>query len=323
MGKDYLRGMPMNENKLSIIWNVTRACCWNCKFCCVDAVYTGKKLLDDTHENELCLKEKIGIIDKLSKHNVRVDFSGGELFTDLENFMLIEYASKKLGRENIGVSISGAFLNDELIRRLSRLVHDVEITLDCKPYEFYESRPIGYHEYAAHALAELSKYDVITGAQTVITKENMSKSKINELFHWLEENKVKEWSILRFFPSGRGQKFQSITPTHLEYCKVVDYIREITKDSSIDVHFQYLLPNHEKYTLDCRAVKKSIGILPNGEVISCFWALGEKAKIDNEKFKLGNIAEQSLEEILNSKNALYWKNSCNKCVIFNKCDLEK
>ena len=69
--------------------------------------------------------------------------------------MLIEYASRKLGRNNIGVSISGAFLDDELIKRLAKLVHDVEITLDCRPYEFYESRPNGYHEYAAHALAEL------------------------------------------------------------------------------------------------------------------------------------------------------------------------
>ncbi len=313
----------MEENKLSIIWNVTRACCWNCKFCCVDAVYTGKKLLDDTHEDELCLKDKIGIIDELSKYNVRVDFSGGELFTNPENFILVEYASKKLGRKNIGVSISGAFLDNELIKRLARLVHDVEITLDCKPYEFYEVRPSGYHEYAAHALKELSKYDVVTGAQTVITRENMSKSKIYELFCWLEKNNIKEWSILRFFPSGRGRKFQSITPTHLEYCEVVNYVKEITSKSSIDVHFQYLLPNHEKYTLDCRAVKKSIGILPDGDVISCFWALGEKAKIDNEKFKLGNITLQSLEEILNSKNALYWKNDCHKCIIFDKYSLEK
>ena len=313
----------MDKNRISVIWNVTRACCWNCKFCCVDAVYTGKKILNETHENELCLKDKIGVIDKLAKHNVRVDFSGGELFTNPENFMLIEYASRKLGRNNIGVSISGAFLDDELIKRLAKLVHDVEITLDCRPYEFYESRPNGYHEYAAHALAELSKYDVITGAQTVITKENMSKLRIGELFHWLEKNNIKEWSILRFFPSGRGRKFQSITPTHLEYCKVVDYIKEITSKSSIDVHFQYLLPNHEKYTLEYRAVKKSIGILPDGNVISCFWALGEKANIDNDKFNLGNITKQSLEEILNSENALYWKNSCNTCMIFDKCKLEK
>lgn len=196
----------MNDERLSIIWNVTRACCWNCKFCCVDAVYTGKQLLNDNQKNELSLKDKILIIDKLANHNVRIDFSGGELLINPENMLLIEYASRKIGKENIGVSISGAFLNDLTIKRLASLVHDVEITLDCIPYEFYQSRPVGYHEYAAHALSELSKYDVITGAQTVITKENIDKRKINELFKWLELNDVKEWSILRFFPSGRGKK---------------------------------------------------------------------------------------------------------------------
>lgn len=60
----------MDKNRMSVIWNVTRACCWNCKFCCVDAVYTGKKILNETHENELCLKDKIGVIDKFNLGNI-------------------------------------------------------------------------------------------------------------------------------------------------------------------------------------------------------------------------------------------------------------
>lgn len=66
----------------------------------------------------------------------------------------------------------------------------------------------------------------------------MDHKSITELFEWLIENNISEWSILRFFPSGRGNKSIELTPSHSDYCRVVDDVKELTKDFKLIVHFQ-------------------------------------------------------------------------------------
>lgn len=315
--------------KKSIIWNLTRQCVWNCKFCCVSARYTGsmdKKNLEKSkvyrYEDELSYEEKIKIIDQLEYGAYRIDFSGGELLIDPLNIDLIEYASKKLGSENVGISISGRFVDDELIERLKGKISDVEITLDYIPYVPYSQRPIGYHEYAANAMINLKRNGYKVGAQTVLTNENIKPKMLYKMHEWLEKNDIDEWSLIRFFPSGRGDSFIELTPTYTEYCNAIDYIKKITKDSKVKVCYQYLLPNHDKYTRSCRAVKKSIGILPNGTVIGCFWALDKDMKPKDEKFVLGRLPYQNINDILKSSNAKQWIDNNSECIFFNKEMLE-
>ena len=128
----------------SIIWNMTRKCAWNCKFCCVAAKYVGFSQSDKLTEvtDELTYKEKIEVIDKLKKGDFRIDFSGGDLLVDKSNLDVVLYASEKLGPENIGISVSGAFLNDEVISKLAGRIHDVELTLDRVPFEYDKNRPV-------------------------------------------------------------------------------------------------------------------------------------------------------------------------------------
>lgn len=317
----------MNSKK-SIIWNLTRQCTWSCKFCCVDAKFTGNlenvnKTKDKNYrfEDELTFNEKIRVIDQLERNKYRIDFSGGDLLIDPLNIDLILYASEKLGKENVSMSVSGAFIKDELINKLKDKISDVEITLDYIPYEYYSTRPVGYHEYAANAMIKLKESGFKVGAQTVITNENINYRKIYKLYRWIVENKIDGWSLLRFFPSGRGKRYSDLVPSYSSYCDVVSWIKEISKGENVEISFQYLLPNHDKYSLECRAVRKSIGITPNGTVVSCFWALDEHMKPKNEKFILGKLPDQSIDEIMNSKNALEWMKS-NKCIFFSKDELE-
>lgn len=310
----------------SIIWNLTRACVWNCSFCCVAAKFVprtnmNKELESSLFEDELDFESKIRVIDQLEKGQYRIDFSGGEMLMNRKNIDLVRYAADKLGNENIGISVSGAFIDDGTIELLKDKVHDVEITLDYIPFNFYSTRPVGYHEYAANAMVKLKKAGIRVGAQTVITKENISKTKILNLFHWLEDNHIDEWSLLIFFKSGRGMG-EFAVPTHQEYVEIVDYIKEITKDSNVEVHFQYLLPNHDGYTLECRAVKHSIGILPDGTVVGCFWALDKNMKPTNDRFILGKVPEMSINDILNGVNSKYFLENEKKCAFFNKKVLE-
>lgn len=314
----------------SIIWNLTRLCPWTCKFCCVAAKHVKnfqkvniEKDVNYSYLDELSFIDKKRVIDQLNKGDFKIDFSGGDLLIDPLNVELVLYASDKLGKENIGLSVSGAFISDDVIARIKDKVNDVEITLDYLPFEFYRTRPVGYHEYAANSIAMLRKEKVRVGVQTVITNDNISKDKILRLYDWIEANKVNEWSLLRFFQSGRGSKFFNIEPTHQQYCEIVDYIKEISKDGNVKVHFQYLLPNHDGYTLKCRAVKRSIGILPNGMVTGCFWGLDENMLPIDKKYILGRVPDMNLYEILNSDAAKYWIDNCHECVFFTYEQLEK
>lgn len=173
-----------------------------------------------------------------------------------------------------------------------------------------------YHEFGSQVVKRLVDKKGTVGIETVLTKKNINKKSIEKLFNWLVEHKVNKWSLLRFFPSGRGHDYIDLVPSHEEYCSVVEYIKKLSINSDMEVHFQYLLPNHSGYTNCCRAVKKSIGILPNGVVTSCFWALNKDMMPKDKKFYLGKLPEERLDVILNNKESLYWSKNKLKCEIF-------
>lgn len=308
--------------RISVIWNLTQKCLWNCSFCCVDAkkvkdfkVYNEQKDPCFAFEGELTFAQKKKIIDNMEPDKYRVDFSGGELFLDPMNVELILYASDKFGMENIGVSTSGALITNDVAEKLKNKVKDVEVTVDCIPFEGYKYRPIGYHEYTERGLQILTEHGIHTGVQTVITKENSDYEKLQKLFDWLEANRIDDWSILKFMPVGRGAAFKELCLSNKEYTEVVENIKKITEKTKINICFQYMLPNHEKYTKECRAVKKSIGILPNGNVIACFWALGKNMEVADDAFLLGNAVDNTVSEILENEKSMYWKNDKHVCVI--------
>lgn len=96
-----------------------------------------------------------------------------------------------------------------------------------------------------------------------------------------------------------------------------EHIQEISENKNINVCFQYLLPGHAGYTLNCRAVKKSIGILPDGTVTGCFWYLDDYMK-PNDDFILGRLPNENIMDILtNVKNSDFF-NKCKKCKLFTK-----
>ena len=173
------------KKKLSIIWNVTRLCPWNCKICCMGAIYVPNftKVTSEIlkSHNELSLKDKKNIVDQLSEMNVRVDFSGGELLINDENLELIKYAGLKLKKENVGISVSGMFFDKKHICGLKKYINDVELTLDIAPFEYYKIRPLGYHEYASNTIKMLKEENVSVGVQTVLTKLNIQKEKMKKL----------------------------------------------------------------------------------------------------------------------------------------------
>lgn len=304
----------MAQKKTTIVWNPSRKCIWNCAFCCLNAVTetSGEKL----QIPELDFAEKKQFIDQLTANKFSLDFGGGEILSNPDHLSLILYASEKLGPKNIGISKTGAYLTDEVVKKLAGKINDIELSMDIAPHQNYKLRPTGYHESAAEGMIKLKAYGFYVGAQTVLTKHNITEEKINELFTWLDQHHIDKWSLLRLFPAGRGSQFQDTTPSYDEYCSAVEHIKKISRSSAMLVHFQYLLPGHENYTTNCRAVKRSIGVLHNGYVVACFWDLDEDMSPTDNRYILGKVPEDNIEDILSSEKARYWLEPDHKCRIF-------
>ena len=79
------------------------------------------------------------------------------------------------------------------------------------------------------------------------------------------------------------------------------------------LHFHYTMKGHAGYTTECRCVKKSIGILPNGDVTACFWASDRNSHVSEELFLLGNVQTESLSQILDGPRARYWQEQPHTC----------
>lgn len=298
----------MNK-KLSIIWNVTYECPWKCKFCVMDAGVCGAP-----KQKELTLEEKLQICRNIDISRVKIDLSGGEVLKNKkEHLKLIDALSKKLGTDSVGISTSGFGIDEETAKYLSTRVSDVEMTMDAVPGVHYEYREDAYHKTAGFAAKNLKKSGIYTGLQTVLTREHMDNPELLiGLRDFMVENKIDEWSLIRYFPSGRGENYKNLAMTDEENLALVNKIKEMCEVTDINLDIHYLLPGSPK-DHQCRCVKKSIGILPDGNVTACFWGLDDSGSIKDSKFYLGNLFEKPLSEILNSENAVYWKNHCGGC----------
>ena len=298
-------------NTLSVIWNVTNKCPWQCKFCIMDAGM-------DCSKKELVMKEKLKICENIDIKNVRIDFSGGEFMLEKDNhFKLIKVMSQKFGKANIGISTSGYGIGENEAEFLASKVSDVEMTMDAVPGVKYPYRQDEYHRMAGQAVKVLKKHGICVGLQTVLTKEHLrNESLLENLLQWMTDNHVDKWSLIRYFSYGRGHRFQNLEMSEEENCQVVSFVKELcNKDRNapeLDIH--YLLPGSLKDG-SCRCVKKSVGILPDGSVTSCFWGLNENGSIKDDRFYLGNLLEKPLSEILQSENAKYWNGYCGDCPI--------
>ena len=296
---------------LSIIWNITNHCPWNCPFCVIDAGI-------DCQRAELTYSEKLTVIEHLRGIDCRVDLSGGEvMFNRKEHLPLIAYLSCVIGRERLGISCSGSYIGDSEAVFLSRYVANVEMTMDAHPEWDFPHRPRGYHVTAGKAADFLTAEGIRVGMQTVVTRDHMLNPKLfDDLHGWLCEHRISEWSLLRYFPSGRGVNYPELALSDAENLALVMRARRLcsrTNSPSLDVH--YLMPGTEKDN-HCRCVRKSIGILPNGDVTSCFWGLDGSGDIKEKRFYLGNLLEAPLYRILRGINAIYWNG------YFGGCPLE-
>lgn len=284
---------------MDVIWNLTRACPWNCAICCVSGIRvrdTAKQFVPletKTTERELTYAEKLTVLKILADKGFEIDFSGGDPVYYDEDFQVIKQAIRLLPSSKIGISMTGSRITDVKLKTLKK-VGVVEFTLDNLPCTKNILRPRGYSHASMIAMKECVMAGIKTRAVTVLYPGTMTEENLTEVYQWLCENSIPEWELLRFYPVGKGIKLAKITPSNVEYLKIMQFLRKL--DGFTRIFFQHSLRILEG-TIECPAVVDSIGILPDGTVTACAWAIDGNCRPYPE-FRLGKLPEDDLDEIL-------------------------
>lgn len=298
---------------MKVIWNITRICSWHCLICCVAAIDTKKNEFEQLHshlvdsDQELSIKEKEAVLNNLLSTNVSsIDFSGGDLLLDHDNLRLIKTAGSILGRENISISIPGNGLTEQIVMDLTPYVSKMEFTLDSLEFDLDGSRPCGYVETAKHAIKLCSKMNMEICVSTILKESNGKISNLKSIYDFLLTNNVKEWEILKYYQVGRAQNLYSLNPSAHTFERAINYINELMDKGNISISYQHSLQNQLSDTVNCNAVTKSIGILPNGLVLACAWGLNACGEPLADNVVLGKMPEQTLADILVGEKAKSW-----------------
>lgn len=308
---------------MDVIWNLTKACPWNCAICCVSAICVNDGNRDAIKESqkrkgeELSFDKKIEVLKMLAERNFRIDFSGGDPLYYNEDFEIVRQAIKLLPPQNISVSVTGSgYLDDERIEILKKL-DTVELTLDNVNNHRNPFRPKGYAASSMTMLKMCVKVGIKARAVTTLHQHSMFRKNLEEVYVWLCDNGIQEWSVIKFCPVGRAVRFLQSMPSDAEYIKATKILREFDGYTKI-------IPQHSLEILErktrCNAAMDSFGILPDGRVVACAWALHKKC-IPFKEFELGKLPEDNLDDILRSARKNGYGDSAESCRIISQVKL--
>ncbi|NCT54945.1 radical SAM protein [Candidatus Falkowbacteria bacterium] len=272
------------------IWNLTKVCPWDCSFCCMSAIKVGQV---DKGEN-LNFSEKVRVLEILAVHKMKIDFSGGDPLYNPENFAIVEKATEIMSRDFIDVSMTGVDFNERKLALLKK-VGKVEISIDNIPEDSNRFRPKGFNLSAINILKTLIEENIFCSAVTTLYPLSADKSNLKRLYEFLCINKVSKWNILRFYPVGRGLKLSNLYIDDKETLELMDFLDSL-RGGATEIIFQHSL-RILRGEYQCHAAIKSIGILPNGTVTACGWAL-DKNSNPLPGFCLGKLPEDDFDVIL-------------------------
>lgn len=284
---------------MDVIWNLTRVCSWDCAICCVSALHacdTTEHFIRATQKEkggELTLVEKLSVLKFLADRGFEIDFSGGDPLYCNEDFQVVEQAIRWLPSNKISVSTTGSRITDAKLELLKK-VGVAEFTLDNLLETENPFRPRGFNLASMMAMRKCVTAGIKVRAVTVLYSATISQENLENIYRWLCENRISEWELLRFYSVGRAAELSEITPSDSEYLKAMEFLRKLHGFTGI--FFQHSLKILEG-TLKCPAVTDSIGILPDGQVTACAWAIDGNCHPFKE-FCLGKLPEDNLDEIL-------------------------
>jgi len=282
-----------------VSFGITNMCVLKCPHCYRDA---SKRL-----PNELSEDECMNIIDQLHNIGTRIlVFSGGEPLTRSDIFNLIRYADSK--KINTALATSGLLLNEYIIKKLADSnLKFIAISLDSTKPEIHDRfRGIqGLWNHVVNSLKILKDYGIKIQINFTLCKYNVDD--VINMVEFCIKNDIDNLHIFHVVPVGRAFKYyedikldiREVLNVCLKAVEYGFYNRINVKPTCIPQFWPYLkLSRPDIYnsitrgrSIGCIAGISYMYISPTGDVYPCPYL----------PYKVGNVREGSLEDIINSE----------------------
>lgn len=320
------KNLEYTSNPIYMTLGITSNCNYRCKHCGNNS--NNKKETD-------LKKEKIyDLIDQMVDMNLlKLNFTGGEPLTDENLIDYIRYAKGKIPR--ITLTTNGSLITKEKALELKNAgLNMAKISLDGLE-DFHDNfRNVkGAYEKAIKAIKNFSENNIEVRVQSTLTKNN--KDDLIKLMEVLSDLHISHQTIVPVCPIGRADKNMMLDKDeYKEFIKqMYEQVINLNKQGTT-THFQIRpifgakeLFNDETQTsfetlsikYSCEALKNTMEIKPNGEVIPCSFL----------DIPIGNAKTQSLKEIwqtlkANEMREIFKNNNkneqCLKCTKNNICN---
>lgn len=324
--------------KIDLIWNHTHICGFNCATCCVAAKHVtnrrisspdlstylpmdmrpgedryaaAQRILQENGE-ELRLEDKLKVLDHLAGFQTRVDISGGDALITPDGLPLLEACSRKLGKDNVTLTITGMHAKDEDLQRIAGWIAEFNFTFNAASREDAAVCPKGYAEVNLTLAEKMVALGVPARAECPLTRWSVQPEHLERLYERLAGMGAHTLLVMRQFTSGRGRLSPDEIPSREDYIQAIATLRELeARGNGPRVKLQCALKHLEVVAglaaaseeNPCDLGTASYGLMPDGTLLASPWAINEHGRPASDIWVLGNLATTPLATLLASDKA--------------------
>lgn len=299
---------------ISLLLLLTKRCDKKCVYCIYNANHIGANTVSD-----LPLHFFMKVHRQAADMGIKsINYSGGEplLYNHIEDLI---YFDKENQIESSITTKGGPSLNkvEEVCRAgLSSATFSLD-SPDVSTVDYLLNTKGAYGKLL-QTLEMFSKYNVKLRINMVANKLNFTQ--VPQMVALCKEYGVSHLSI-RECKDGFGRSMKSLFLSADEIQRMEEQSREFQSDS-FSINFVRDCANSESKLSFCRSGKMNMIVRHDGKVVMC------EDVIEDDRTVLGDLRNNTLEEVWNSKKMLnfinpprelYEKTDCQKCKKFNSC----
>ena len=295
------------------VWEITLACCFNCRYCGSGA---GRP-----RDNELTTDECFKVADELiSLGCKRVSLIGGEVFMRRDWNDIVRHLTS--GGAAVNIITNGFMFNEMILNEIKNSgVESVSVSLD-GPREVHDKfRQKGSFDRALSAVSKLTGAGIPTSIITTLHSENAEL--LENMLDILRQYKIFAWQLQACSPMGNAADggFEH----KFDFLRVMDFIDKYADTVPFSIgmadNIGYFTEadgrlrgnrSGRAFFMGCLAGISAIGIDSAGNVRGC-------ESMYDKRFIEGNLREQSLENIWNDPDNFSYNRNFRKELLTGKC----
>lgn len=300
-----------SENMLKILWNITDKCMFQCKIC---ATYSENKKELTESEKARVLLSLVNMKDSI----LELNFAGGDPLCSDDSKKLIKYAMNIFDKNKISITTTGVGV-DQLTEN-EKMIFLNNCVLSIDPVHFNEEgvrNSLVYNKRNAQVGRRDREYMTKLRINIPILQTDLTEETMHNFAQIINKIKPDEVSLLRLMPVGK--QISNLYPTDYDPLKFIDEFRKYL-NPQIPIHIHCSLRClYQDSKEKCTMVNNKIGIDCAGNVFACCWAGYLDYSLDDNPFYLGNLLENDLEEIMQSRKVQELREEINRdeCSIFH------